>query len=368
MKGGGRGVVASELKDMPRATRKGEELDSARLGAYISARLPGCDGEVQIEQFPSGFSNLTYCIHIGSKEFVLRRPPIGAQVSTAHDVCREYRILSGLHPLFGRVPRPILLCDDESIIGAPFYLMERVMGVILRNRATAGVELSERLMGSISRSFVANLVQIHGLDPVKAGLGGLGHPEGYVKRQIEGWTKRYFNARTDDVPVIEETARWLASRIPSESGATLIHNDYKYDNIALSPSDMSSVVAVLDWEMATIGDPLMDLGTTLGYWVESGDRDEWQASGLGLTMLPGNLRRMEIVELYERLSGREVVEPVYYYVYGLFKIAVIVQQIYFRYRMGKTRDPRFSNLIAVVRAAGSMATRAIEKGRIDDLG
>lgn len=356
-----------ELMDEPRAVREGEELDRLKLVAYLSARVPELGTDIEVEQFPSGFSNLTYLVRAGGDEFVLRRPPVGTKVKTAHDMSREFFILSRLHPVYPKVPRPVLFCDDESVLGAPFYLMERVRGVILRARPPAALALTQEIMRRLSESFIRNLALIHEVDYAAAGLGELGRPEGYVRRQIEGWTKRYRNARTDDVPAIETLARWLDEHAPADSGRALIHNDYKYDNIVLAHADLSEVLAVLDWEMATVGDPLMDLGTTLGYWVDADDPEEWRRFGFGLTTLPGNLRRSELVDAYARQTGRDIPDIVFYYAYGLFKTAGIVQQIYYRYRQGFTKDARFSRLGLLVSACGLLAGRAIEKKRIDRL-
>ncbi|HWW75819.1 MAG TPA: phosphotransferase family protein [Pyrinomonadaceae bacterium] len=359
----------SNPADEPRAVRAGEELDGTRLAAYLRERLPEIEGEVEIRQFPAGFSNLTYLVRVGSDEFVLRRPPFGSRVKTAHDVGREYLILSRLRPVYGKVPRPVLFCEDASVVGAPFYLMERVRGRILRARPPEGLELTPEVMLRLSEAFVENLVEIHGVDYEAAGLGELGRPEGYVRRQVEGWTRRYFDAKTDEVPAIERLAAWLAGHAPIETArAALIHNDYKYDNLVLAPRDLGRVVAVLDWEMATLGEPLMDLGTALGYWVDADDPEEWRRYGFGLTALAGGLTRVEVVERYANLSGRDVPEVVFYYAYGLLKIAGIVQQIYARYRKGLTRDERFASLAGLVRACGEMGTRALERNRIDRLG
>jgi aminoglycoside phosphotransferase (APT) family kinase protein len=281
---------------------------------------------------------------------------------------REYRILSHLHPVYRKVPRPLLFCEDESILGAPFYVMERVSGIILRAQKPHGLNLSPELMRRLSETFIDNLAEIHEINYDDAGLSDLGSPQGYVKRQVEGWTKRYFNARTDDVPAIEQLADWLHQNLPTDSERpALIHNDYKYDNLVLAPDDLARVIAVLDWEMATIGDPLMDFGTSLAYWVEPTDPQEWQRYGFGLTMLPGSFTRTELLEHYVRRTGRRIHDPVFYFVYGLLKIAVIVQQIYFRYQKGLTRDPRFAQLGALVKACGVLARRAIELKRVDGL-
>jgi aminoglycoside phosphotransferase (APT) family kinase protein len=360
--------LQERLLDQPRSVREGERLDGSKLLAYLRGKLPDLDREMEVKQFPAGFSNLTYLLRIGEQEFVLRRPPFGAKIKTAHDMGREFLILSRLYPIFPKVPRPILYCEDESILGSPFYLMERVKGIILRARLPEGLVLLPDDMHSLSESFIENLLEIHEVDYVAAGLGELGRSEGYVSRQIEGWTKRYYNARTDDVPEIEKLAQWLAEHAPADSGRALIHNDYKYDNVVFAPDDLSRVIAVLDWEMATIGDPLMDFGTALGYWVDPDDPEEWKQFGFGLTALPGNLNRRDLVEFYARLSGRDVGDVVFYFAYALLKVAGIVQQIYYRYRQGLTKDARFANLGLLVRACGNLAGRAIEKGRIDGLG
>lgn len=355
--------------DTSRTVRAGEELPQQPLIAYLKEHLRDLNGPLTIEQFPAGFSNLTYLLRIGDRELVLRRPPVGAKIKTAHDMGREYRILAHLHPVYAKVPRPLLFCEDETVLGAPFYVMERVKGVILRAQPPRGLDLSPETMRRLSEVFVENLVEIHAIDYKAAGLGDLGSPRGYVGRQIAGWTKRYYNARTDDVSEIEQLATWLHEHLPPDAeNGSLIHNDYKYDNLVLSPDDLTQVVAVLDWEMATAGDPLMDLGTTLGYWVEPTDPPEWQQYGFVLTKLPGNFTRSELLDYYSQRSGRDVRDPVFYYTYGLLKIAVIVQQIYARYQKGLTRDPRFAQLGALVKASGRLAQRAIEYKRIDRLG
>ncbi len=346
--------------DQPRQVRRGEELDSANLAKYLSEHLGGQGGELIVRQFPSGHSNLTYSVQIGAQEFVLRRPPFGANIRSAHDMSREYRILSHLYPVYNKIPRAILYCEDESIIGAPFYLMERVHGIVLRAKPPAGLPLMPDVMRNLSIASVDNLAAIHAIDYESAGLSDLGKPQGYVARQVRGWTERYANAKTDDIPAMERIALWLAEHLPPReaSGATLIHNDYKYDNLVLDANDLS-IRAVLDWEMATIGDPLMDLGTMLGYWVEANDPEELRTLAFCLTMLPGNLTRNEIVQRYARVSGRDVSQIQFYYVYALYKIAVIIQQIYARWKRGATQDPRFANLIDGVRVLARIAINEI---------
>jgi aminoglycoside phosphotransferase (APT) family kinase protein len=343
--------------------RPGEELDAAALADYLRAHLPEVTvGEIGVRQFPRGFSNLTYLVTAGGREMVLRRPPFGAQVRGGHDVVREHRILAALHPVYPRVPRPLLCCADPAVLGAPFYLMERVQGVVLRDRPPAGVTLDEATMRGICLATVDTLAGLHAVDWRAAGLEGIRRPEGYAERQVRGWTGRWQAARTDDVPEMDQAAAWLAAHLPAEGEPAVIHNDYKYDNVVLDPADLTQVRAVLDWEMATLGDPLMDLGTTLAYWAGPGDPPELKT--FGVTHLPGNLDRRQVAERYAEKTGRDVGGILFHYVYGLFKVGVIVQQIYARYRAGKTQDPRFAGLIHVLRAAARTATGAIGRGDI----
>jgi aminoglycoside phosphotransferase (APT) family kinase protein len=357
--------MQQQVFDQPAAVREGEALDTTRLEAYLHEHIPDVSGPLQVEQFPSGFSNLTYLLRLGEREMVLRRPPFGANIRGGHDMHREYRILSGLITAYPKVPRPLLYCDDASVLGAPFYVMERVKGVILRNRVPKGLTLGPEQMRAICLSTIETLVELHRFDYGAAGLGDLGRPQGYVARQVKGWTERYAHARTDDIATMEQAAAWLQANIPPASDAALIHNDYKYDNVVLDPDDLSRILAILDWEMATLGDPLTDVGTTLAYWAEAGDPPPLRQ--FGLTALPGNLDRQEWVKRYAELSGWDVSNILFYYVYGLFKNGVIVQQIYARYRKGFTQDLRFANLIELVHVCGDMAVRAIARHRISGL-
>ncbi len=353
--------------DQPRAARSGEELDTIRLEACLKEQAPDLSGSVVVEQFPSGYSNLTYLLRIGEREVVLRRPPFGAQIKSGHDMGREYRILSNLHKVYAKVPRALLYTEDESVLGAPFYIMERVKGVILRASKPKGLDLSPEVMHRLSTDFIDNLAELHSLDYAAAGLGDLGRPEGYVQRQVEGWINRYEKSQTDNILAMQEVGHWMSQHMPPAAGAALIHNDYKYDNLVLDPDNFPQIIAVLDWEMATIGDPLMDLGTSLGYWVDPDDPAELKTLAFGVTTLPGNLSRSQLVERYARKSGCDVAHALFYYVYGLYKIAVIVQQIYYRYKQGHTQDPRFAMLILGVQALAQTAARALEKDRIDRL-
>lgn len=358
----------SHFIDTTAPPRPGETLDAARLDAYLRAAIPDLGGPLAVEQFPGGFSNLTYLLRVGERELVLRRPPFGANIRGGHDMGREYRVLRGLSPVYPKVPRPLAYCDDLAVMGAPFYVMERVRGLILRPGSPLVVAgaLTPDVMRRVCLSLIDTLAELHALDYAAAGLSDLGKPDGYVQRQVAGWTRRYAAARTDDLHAMEAIARWLAANVPPSPPATLIHNDYRYDNVILDSTDLSHIKAILDWEMATLGDPLSDVGTTLAYWAEAGDPPALRQ--FGLTTLPGNLDRQGFVGHYAARSGRDVSAILFHYVYGLFKNAVIIQQIYARYRAGHTQDERFAGLGALVVAYAQLASRAVETGRISGLG
>ncbi len=356
------------------AVRRGEELPIAPLAAYLVAHLPQVgeqfaadqDGEIVVAQFGSGYSNLTYLIGVGGREVVLRRPPVGAKIATAHDMGREVRVLRGLARVYAHVPRVLLYCEDTQVIGTPFYVMERLHGVVLRADDAQRPTLAPDVMGRLAGNVIGNLAAIHALDVEAAGLGELGRPAGYVARQVQGWARRYEAARGDALPDLEAALLWLAEHQPGESGAALIHNDYKYDNLMLDGDDVTKLVAVLDWEMCTLGDPLLDVGTTLGYWMEAGDPPAL-VEMFGLTTLPGNPSRGQVVERYVAARGGADFDPLFYYVYGLVKIGVILQQIYQRYQQGQSQDQRFARLGGAVAACALMAREAIRTGRISGL-
>lgn len=357
--------MSTDFVDQSRPVRAGEELNIESLSAYLRKELPDATGPVSVSQFPSGFSNLTYMMKVGDSEFVLRRPPFGNQVKSAHDMGREYRVLSKLNQVFPPAPRALLLCEDDSVLGAPFYIMERRRGIILRQSIPKDLVLDAATVRTLCESFVDTLVALHAIDYEKVELGDLGKPAGYVDRQVTGWIGRYEKSMTDDVPAMTEVGEWLTKNKPTESGASLIHNDFKYDNVVLDPNDVTRVIGVLDWEMATIGDPLMDLGTTVGYWIQESDPPALQAFVVGPTRLPGSFSRRELIDYYAEKSGRQIDNPLFYFVYGLYKLAVIVQQIYARYKKGYTKDERFAHLNFVVQMLAEGARDRINVGSID---
>lgn len=350
------------MSDELRPPRPGEELDAGALGAWLDGVLGG-HAPIEVLQFPGGHSNLTYLVRRAGEEYVLRRPPFGSKVKSAHDMGREHTVLSALAPVYAKAPRPIALCTDPAVLGCTFYLMERRTGVILRKEVPAGVALDAATARRLGELLVDAHAELHAVDYAAAGLDALGKPAGYVRRQLDGWTERYHGSRTDDLPRVLEVAAWLSSHAPPDGPPALIHNDWKFDNVIFDPT-LTRVVGALDWEMATVGDPLMDLGTSLGYWVEATDPPPMHMLRFGLTHLPGMLTRAEVLARYEAASGRTVADPVFYYAYGLFKTAVVAQQIYFRFATGLTKDARFAAFIHGVRALSDQAHAAITAGRI----
>jgi len=344
--------------------RQGEELNAENLQDFLREKLSVKTDEIKISQFPGGSSNLTYCVKIGAEEFVLRRPPFGNQVKSAHDMSREFNVLEKLSTVYKPAPKPLIYCADENVIGSEFYLMERRNGLIIRGKSPEVLENSQDLRKKTVESFIENLVELHSLDYEKIGLGDLGKPEGYAERQVTGWTKRYFNAKTDEHTELEAAIEWLNSNIPESRGAALIHNDYKFDNVMLAPDDLTRIVAVLDWEMTTIGEPLMDFGSSLAYWMSKEEGEAMLAMPFNPRVLMENISRARLIEIYEEKSGKKVSNALFYYVFGTFKLAVIAQQIYFRYAKGYTKDERFATFNHFVKSLGKIAARAIETGRI----
>ncbi len=345
-------------QDDAQPVRVGEELNVPALETYLNL------GSISaVRQFPGGYSNLTYLITMARKEYVLRRPPVGAKaIKGGHDMGREFRVLSLLREArYGKIPAPVAYCEAESVLGCPFYVMERVAGVILRAQSAPKMGLSAQTMHHLSTALVDTLVELHALS-VEPNLNQLGKPDGYVQRQVAGWHKRYLAAQTDEVPAMTELALYLADNMPPQNpDITLLHNDFKYDNVVLS-DDLTQIRAVLDWEMCTIGDPLMDVGTSLSYWAEAGD-DPFRKS-FNLTWLPGNVTRREFADRYASQSGRDLSNILYYYVFGLFKNAVVIQQIYGRYKQGLTKDERFAGLLAGVQGLSSVGVKALETGHL----
>jgi len=321
--------------------RAGEELDLVRLQPFLRERF-GDNGSVSVEQYPSGHSNLTYLVRVGKREVVLRRPPFGSKVRSAHDMAREYRVLSKLHTAYPAAPKALLYCDDLSILNAPFYLMEPIRGVIVRREPPPDLPFPPETARRLSEAFLDNLARLHRLDYAAIGLADLGKPQGYLERQVKGWIERYHNSKTHDLPEVERISAWLIERMPTSQETALIHNDYKYYNVMLDPNNATKIVGVLDWEMCTLGDPRTDLGTTLAYWTDPQDPEEFQEIRSAPTALPGTLTRAELVARYAAATGRDPGDMILYLTFARFKVAVIIQQIYYRYAQGLTHDARLA--------------------------
>jgi aminoglycoside phosphotransferase (APT) family kinase protein len=323
--------------------REGEAFCLEAVERYLRAHVEDVpEGDLSVSQFPSGASNLTYLLKVGDWEGVLRRPPLGPVPPKAHDMGRESGILAKLSAVYPLAPRPYFFCEDESVIGAPFYVMERRTGVVLDDTFPDSVEHDEELRRGISGTLVDTLVELHAVDIRETGLGDLGKTDGFLRRQTEGWISRYEMAKTDEIGEVESLTDWLVREIPKSPPPTVIHNDYKLNNLVLDPEDLTEVRAVLDWEMATLGDPLFDLAVSLSYWIEPGDSDELKAVMPTVTVTPGFMTRQELIDRYADQSGRDLSQMHWYVVFGYFKLAGILQQIYARYINGQTTDERFA--------------------------
>jgi aminoglycoside phosphotransferase (APT) family kinase protein len=340
------------------SVREGEQIDAQALAGYLRGKLPGVEAGLTVRQFPGGHSNLTYLLEAGGQEYVLRRPPLGPVAPKAHDMVREYNVLGAVHPLFPQAPRVFLLCDDPSVIGAIFFVMERRRGLVLRREIPAEYIGDPDFGRRVSEAFVDCLAALHALDVSQAMLG---KPAGFLQRQVIGWAERWQRAQTETLPQMDALIEWLTKRLPESPAPTLVHNDYKLDNLMLNAADPGRVEAVLDWEMATAGDPLVDLGCVMCYWPEAGDPVVRRDALSSITTLPGWFTRAQLVNRYARITGRDVSGLGYYEVFGIFKIAVVLQQIYFRYHRGQTRDERFRNFGERVRGLVEVAAAVAER-------
>ncbi|MBF0238071.1 MAG: phosphotransferase family protein [SAR324 cluster bacterium] len=336
------------LNDQAVSIREGEELDLEKIDNWLNQQVEGLQGQLTIKQFPGGASNLTYLLKYDNREMVLRRPPFGKKAKSAHDMKREYSVMNTLKEYYPCVPGMIGLCEDQEIMGSDFYVMERINGIILRKDWPAELEFSQAQVRQLCLKVLDKLIELHKLNPVETGLDSLGRGEGYIDRQISGWSQRYINARTEDVPDYKQVMQWLDEHKPAEVRQCVIHNDFRFDNVILNPDNPMAVIGVLDWEMTTIGDPLMDLGNSLAYWVQADDDKAYHNLRLQPTHLPGMLTRSEVVDYYCQQMGFNVSNFLFYEIYGLFRLAVIAQQIYYRFFHGQTRDNRFQSFGQVV--------------------
>lgn len=353
------------LTDQSTDIRPGEELDAALIDSYLKAQIPGLSGTAQISQFPGGASNLTYLIQYPEQELVLRRPPFGQKARSAHDMGREYRIINQLKDAFPYCPKAYVHCTDESLIGSEFYVMERINGIILRSDLPPELGLDAEQTQALCKNFIDRLVQLHRVDYQACGLGDLGKPQGYVQRQIHGWSERYDKARTPDAPQWDVVKAWLVDKMPADHPVpAIVHNDYRFDNVLLDPANPMNIIGVLDWELTTLGDPLMDLGNTLAYWIEAGDPAAVQLMRRQPSNAPGMLTRREFVDYYAERAGIPIDNFDFYYTYGLFRLAGIVQQIYYRFFHGQTQDKRFAQFIHMNKLLEQMSLQVINRSAL----
>jgi aminoglycoside phosphotransferase (APT) family kinase protein len=343
------------------SVRADEELDLERADAWLKAQIPDLAGKPQVTQYPGGASNWTYRLRYKTHDLVLRRPPEGTKAKSAHDMGREYRIQKALAPAFPLVPEMVAWCGDASVIGCEFYVMRRLDGLILRKNLPRDLTLTPDQNRKLCRNVLDTLIALHRVDVADAGLQGLGKGAGYARRQIEGWCDRYRQARTWNVPRFAGLMSWLVAHTPDDVATCVVHNDFRFDNVVLDPKEPTRVVGVLDWEMATLGDPLMDLGSALAYWVQANDDFFARSLRRQPTHLPGMLTRDEVVAYYCEKTGRSTDDWAFYEVYGLFRLAVIAQQIYYRYQQGQTRNPAFRNFWLFVTYLGWRCGRAIRR-------
>ncbi len=333
----------TQLRDLEKPQRKGEELDMDRLLPWMAERIDDLEGNPEVTQFSGGASNWTYRLRFKDRDLILRRAPLGKKAKGAHDMPREFFLQQKLKLHFPYVPEMIAVCEDEEVLGSTFYIMERLEGIILRKNPPAEINWDPHLVKDICLSFWDKMIALHQIDYRKKGLSDLGKGEGYIERQVIGWSKRYANAKTWNVPSGRKVMKWLEQNMPQEGILCVTHNDFRLDNVVLDHTNPSRILGVLDWELASIGDPLMDLGNSLAYWVEEDENFFIKSIRRQPSNMPGMLRRKEIVDYYSQKTGREIDDFRFYRIYGLFRLAGIAQQIYYRYSKGYTTNKVFKN-------------------------
>ena len=343
--------------------RPGEELDGARIDGVLKARIDGLTGTPVIRQFPSGNSNLTYSIAYPGRHLVLRCPPRGTKPKSGHSMVREYRIMTALRPVYPTVPPTVLYSDDESVLGREFYVMDYVEGHVIHREIPTDWHFAAADCRRLCLNFWDRMIALHGVDFAAIGLGDFGRPEGYVVRQIHGWDKRFTTALTPDIDDYRDIRDWLMANMPAtDSGAAVLHGDFRIDNALLDPVDPTRIRAILDWEISALGDPLTDLGNALAYWVEADDPAEVKARASQPSLAAGMLTRAEILDYYADRTGRPIPDFRFYLAQGQFRLMVILQQIYCRYFHGETRDERFAAFRERIESLGRSCLRTIENG------
>ena len=356
-------MTNSTISNSTKPVRKGEELDWDTLNSHLKAVIPGLEGKPEISQFHGGNSNLTYRLKYANDDLVIRRPPFGTKAKSAHSMIREYRIMSSLKPVYPSVPHTLYYSDDESIIGSEFYVMRKVEGSVIKDTIPPQWQFTVEDTRRFCISFWEKLIELHQVDYTAAGLGDFGKPEGYAERQVLGWNRRYERAMTPDVGEFAEVRNWLAENIPPGScHHSVLHGDFRIDNVILDKHDPCNILAVLDWEICALGDPLMDLGNALAYWTQADDPDYLKTLIMQPSGAPGMLSRRQILDLYQQRSGVDTSDFTFYMVYGYWRNSVILQQIYYRYFHGQTQDQRFKFFGQFVQNLGEHCQRLLSAG------
>ena len=366
--------MSKEYIDQAKVLRDSDSFNVEALNAWLQQQVDGLSGTPEVRQFSGGASNLTYQLSYPAQadgkpvDYIMRRPPSGHKAAGAHDMKREYNVMASLKPVYPYVPQMIAMCDDQSVIGSDFYVMERLVGIIPRGNLPKGMQLSAEQARDLCISTFDKLIDLHQVDYKAAGLDSLGKGEGYVQRQVEGWTKRYGKSKTWNVPSFKKTIKWLQEHQPNDVATCIIHNDFRMDNVVLNPDNPGEIIGVLDWEMATLGDPLMDLGGALAYWIQADDDFVMRSVRRQPSHLPGMLTRNEIVEHYcQRMNLDKAMWP-FYEVFGLFRLAVIAQQIYYRYHHKQTDNPAFKNFWIMVNYLNWRCNRIIKRSQLPKAG
>ena len=357
-------MIVEDFIDGPKPLRDSDSFDLMALNDWVRENVPSLSGTPEIFQYRGGASNLTYLLKYKEKDIILRRPPPGHKAKSAHDMGREYKVMKALKNQYPYVPEMIAFCENEDLIGGQFYLMERMKGIIPRKDFPKGMKIDKESARKLCFSIFDRLIELHQVDVEKAGLADLGKGKGYVKRQVDGWTDRYERSKTWNVPSFKKIINWLKDNQPEDTYTCLIHNDFRFDNVVLDPENPNHIMGVLDWEMATLGDPLMDLGGALAYWVQEGDDLSMKMMRRQPTHLEGMLKRDEIVEYYCEKMNFDSKKWPFYQMFGFFRLAVIIQQIYYRYHKGQTDNPIFKNFWLYVHLLSFRCHKILKKGAL----
>ncbi|AOA58421.1 phosphotransferase family protein [Acinetobacter larvae] len=351
--------------DVAGKVRQGEELDVAAVEQWLQQQNITVEGPVQLTQYSGGASNWTYRLHYKNADLILRRPPKGTKAKSAHDMAREYHVQHHLKPYYPVVPTMLALCQDQTVLGCDFYVMQRIEGIIPRAELPSEIALNTEQVEQLCRNFFDQLIALHQIDYQTTALADLGKGEGYCKRQVEGWNQRYEKAQTPNVPSFDYVRNWLQENIPADSATCIIHNDWRMDNVILDPADPTQIIGILDWEMATLGDPLMDLGAALAYWVEADDHFIFKSTRRQPSHLKGMFSRQQVVEYYLAKTGLKPENWNFYEVFGIFRLAVIAQQIYYRYYHKQTDNPAFKDFWVIIHALHIRALKLIAQQKIE---